>query len=189
MRTIIFIYLYTSAAEAAEKAGMPQLDPSVWAPQIFWLIITFGFLYLVIWKVILPRLSDSIEQRNDHISDNLDEAKKVANEAEILNKSYEEIILKAKNEASKIILNNKKDINQKLFNIKKETEKIFDKKLKEVEKDINLMKKESITDVEKIALDLSDNIIFEMTGNKIDKKNIEDTIKEIIKNEQSRELN
>ena len=39
------------------------------------------------------------------------------------------------------------------------------------------------------ALDLSDNIIFEMTGNKIDKKNIEDTIKEIIKNEQSRELN
>ena len=182
MRTFILFCLYSSAAEAAEKAGMPQLDPSVWAPQIFWLIITFSLLYLVIWKIILPRLSDSIEQRNDHISDNLDEAKKVASEAEILNKSYEEIILKTKNEASKIILNNKKDINEKLLNIKKESEKNFDKKLKEVEKEINLMKKNSIADVKKIALDLSDNIIFEMTGNKIDKKKIEDTIIEITKN-------
>ena len=188
MRAFIFICLYTSAAEAAEKAGMPQLDPSVWTPKIFWLIITFGFLYLVIWKIILPRLSDSIEQRNDHISDNLDEAKKVASEAEILNKSYEEIIFKTKNEAAKIIMNNKKEINERLLNIKKESEKNFDKKLKKVEDEIHMMKKNSIEDVKKIALNLTDNIIFEMTGNKIEKKKIEDTIKEIIKNK-SQELN
>ena len=34
---------FTSAAQAAEKAGMPQLDPTTWFPQVFWLLITFGF--------------------------------------------------------------------------------------------------------------------------------------------------
>ena len=52
-----------SAANAAEKAGMPQLDATGWVPQIFWLFLTFTILYIVVWKVVVPRLSDSIEQR------------------------------------------------------------------------------------------------------------------------------
>ena len=73
---------FTSAAQAAEKAGMPQLDPTTWFPQVFWLLITFGFLYLIVEKIVFPRLSDSIEQRNDHVSDNIDEANSIKDQAE-----------------------------------------------------------------------------------------------------------
>ena len=35
---------------AAESGGMPQLDPEFWISQIFWLVLTFGFLYIVLSK-------------------------------------------------------------------------------------------------------------------------------------------
>ena len=44
---------------AAESGGMPQLNPEFWISQIFWLIITFGILFIVLTKVILPKISDN----------------------------------------------------------------------------------------------------------------------------------
>ena len=43
---------------------MPQLDPEFWFSQIFWLTITFGILYLVLSKLILPKISDNLNQEN-----------------------------------------------------------------------------------------------------------------------------
>ena len=50
-------------AFAAESGGMPQLNPEFWVSQIFWLIITFGILYLVLSKLILPKISINLELR------------------------------------------------------------------------------------------------------------------------------
>ena len=41
---------------------MPQLDPEFWGAQIFWLILIFAILYLIIWKIFLPRITNSIEK-------------------------------------------------------------------------------------------------------------------------------
>jgi len=104
MDKIIFlsIFLNSAALNAAEKAGMPQLNPTTWFPQIFWLIITFTFLYLVISKIVLPRLSESIEQRNDHISDNIDEAKNLKLQAEEQQQKYQKDIEEAKKRSTAI---------------------------------------------------------------------------------------
>ena len=45
-------------------SGMPQLDPRFWIAQIFWLILVFSSLYLIIWKVFLPKITDSIENES-----------------------------------------------------------------------------------------------------------------------------
>ena len=34
----------------AAEAGMPQLDPTYWASQAFWLILVFTILYISISK-------------------------------------------------------------------------------------------------------------------------------------------
>ncbi|KFX72240.1 MAG: hypothetical protein FF85_00765 [alpha proteobacterium QL1] len=73
----------------------------------FWLIITFAFLYLVI-KNSFPRLSDSIEQRNEHISDNIDQANSIKNQAEEKYQEYLKLLSDAKKEAQDLINNNKK---------------------------------------------------------------------------------
>ena len=101
---------FTSAAQAAEKAGMPQLDPTTWFPQVFWLLITFGFLYLIVEKIVFPRLSDSIEQRNDHVSDNIDEANSIKDQAEKKYQEYLSLISNSKKEAQDLINADRKSV-------------------------------------------------------------------------------
>ena len=61
---------------------MPQLDFTTFIPQLFWLFLCLTILYFVLSKIALPRISDVIEERNDTITDDLDEAKSLSLEAE-----------------------------------------------------------------------------------------------------------
>jgi len=63
-------------AFAAESGGMPQLNPEFWVSQIFWLIITFGILYVVLSKLILPKISANLETRKSQILENIEAAEK-----------------------------------------------------------------------------------------------------------------
>ena len=56
-----FLASLSMEAFAAESGGMPQLNPEFWISQIFWLTLTFGILYLVLSKLILPKISDNLE--------------------------------------------------------------------------------------------------------------------------------
>ncbi|MEC8369559.1 MAG: F0F1 ATP synthase subunit B' [Pseudomonadota bacterium] len=61
---------------------MPQLDISTYPPQLVWLLITFVALYLVVWKVALPRIVDVRESRQRRIEDDLGKAETLRTEAE-----------------------------------------------------------------------------------------------------------
>ena len=75
---------------------MPQLDPEFWISQIFWLIITFGILYVILSKFILPKISSNLELRKSQIQDNIEVAEKQREDSEVKLKEYEEIIQKSK---------------------------------------------------------------------------------------------
>ena len=64
------IFLF-SAVNAAEKAGMPQLDTEFWVYQIFWLVITFSVLFVLLSKIILPKISANLETRKSLILENI----------------------------------------------------------------------------------------------------------------------
>ena len=73
---------YKGAADQAASGGLPQLDYSTWASQIFWLFLVFGALYFVLATFILPRLREGLSERSDRISDDLDQASNMQREAE-----------------------------------------------------------------------------------------------------------
>lgn len=158
--------ILSSAAKAAEKAGMPQLDPTTWFPQIFWLIITFAVLYIVIAKVILPKLSETIEQRNDHISDHIDEANSLKNQAEVKYKEYIKVMEIAKKEAQDLMSENKKKLQNNFDDKKKEINLKLEKKMKEVDQEINIFKKEATKNIENISKELAKELV--KTVSKID---------------------
>ena len=62
---------------------MPQLDFSTFLPQIFWLFISLSFLYIVLSRYALPRVSDVIEERKDIIAQDIDPAKKFSSETDL----------------------------------------------------------------------------------------------------------
>lgn len=78
---------------------MPQLDTSVFSPQLIWLAISFIALYLLMARVALPRISEVLEERQDRITDDLEEAEKRRNEAEAAMKAYETALAGARAEA------------------------------------------------------------------------------------------
>ena len=68
---------------------MPQLDPSVFATQLFWLALTFIPLYLILWKVALPRITDIRAARRERIADDLEKAETLREEAATALAEYE----------------------------------------------------------------------------------------------------
>ena len=133
LKKIVFLIFVTCFAcfnivFAAESGGMPQLNPEFWISQIFWLIITFGILFIVLTKVILPKISDNLETRKSQILENIETADKQKEESQKKIDEYEKIILDSKlkaksyfNEAREKILD---DINKKRSTLEKDLDKI-----------------------------------------------------------------
>ncbi len=82
---------------------MPQLDITTFSSQIIWLTITFAALFLVMWKVAVPRISEVLESRQQRIEDNLDKAAAFKKDAEAAIEAYEKAIAGARSEALGLI--------------------------------------------------------------------------------------
>ena len=100
--SIFFSFFFIKEAFAAESGGMPQLNPEFWVSQIFWLILTFGIMYLILSKLILPKISNNLETRKSQILENIEVAEKQREDSDAKLKEYDEIIYKSKLEANSI---------------------------------------------------------------------------------------
>ena len=67
----------------AAEAGMPQLDPTYWASQAFWLIVVFTILYTSIAKFYLPKIKNNLDNRENKIKEDLDSANQFKNLSEL----------------------------------------------------------------------------------------------------------
>ena len=75
---------------------MPQLDPQYYPSQIFWLAVTFIVFYLLLSRLILPRISAVMEERAERIADDLDKADQVRRETEGVIEAYERALAEAR---------------------------------------------------------------------------------------------
>ena len=82
---------------------MPQLDISTFSTQIVWLVITFSTLFLIMWRIAVPRISDALEQRQKRMDDNLNKAAEFKKEAEAAIQTYEKSLAEAREAAHSAI--------------------------------------------------------------------------------------
>ena len=165
------------------EAGMPQLNPEFWAAQIFWLILIFSSLYLIIWKIFLPRITYSIENRKSKVVNDLDEAQKLKDNAEKKLEEYNEIIEKTKKEAKKIIDDSKKKLDKDIENKKQKFNVEIEKELMATEKEIKDLKKTSTSSIADIAAETSAEIIRQIINTEINKSNVSAIVNDIAKRE------
>jgi F-type H+-transporting ATPase subunit b len=91
-------------ALAQESGGLPQLTQTeTFASQIFWLVITFGALYYIMSRKVLPRLGEAVEGRREKIEDDLGRAERLRAEAEEVMGAYEKALSTARSEAGEIL--------------------------------------------------------------------------------------
>ncbi|MDH3596697.1 MAG: F0F1 ATP synthase subunit B' [Rhodospirillales bacterium] len=82
---------------------MPQLDPSNYAGQIFWLVISFVALYWVLVRLALPRIADVLEARQHKIDDDLDRAAAAKQEADKVLAAYDKRLAEGRDEAQGLL--------------------------------------------------------------------------------------
>ena len=161
---------------------MPQLEITTFPSQIFWLAVTFLMLYLMLWKVIIPKISFVIKKREEVIKNSIHVAEQVYEDTKIINEEFEKI-KKETEEKARIIINNLKEItNKKIIENTKLLKKNLEKKLKKSEKEIFKKKNKALKNISKISLNVSQEIIKKISNNKsIKKKQLVTSIKKNVK--------
>ena len=176
---ILICFLIFSNAESAESGGMPQLNPEFWFSQIFWLIITFGIMFILLSKFILPKISENLESRKAEILENIEAAEKQREESDKKLKEYEKLILESKieaknyfNKAREKIL---KDVDKKRENLEKE----INDEISNVEKEILDLKNKSPEKIRKIAIETSSDLIKQLIGVEVNNSSISAIVEDV----------
>ena len=176
-----FIFLSNNCFAADE--GMPQLNPDYWVSQIFWVMLIFGTLYLILWKSILPKINENLENRKSQILTDLDEAQELKNQSEKKISEYNMILSKAKQDAKKILDGTRKKINLDIENKNNQFNLEIDKEIENAEKEIKTLKLSSIKDINKISIETSSEIVRKMVGTEVNASSVSAIVEDISKKE------
>ena len=165
----------------AAEAGMPQLDPKYWASQAFWLILIFIILYISIAKFYLPKIKNNLDNRENKIKDDLDDANKFKELSETKFKEYEKIIEDAKKEVIKIHIDQKNLLDKDIQSKKVAIEKEIENEILKAQKEIDELKKNSLSDIRNISENIASSIIENISGDKLNESSIKAAVEDVSK--------
>ena len=178
---VIIVFSTISTYLFAAEAGMPQLDPKYWASQAFWLILVFSILYLSIAKFYLPKIKKNLDNRENKIKEDLDEANKMKSLSEKKLKEYNIILENSKKEVTKILLEAKNTLDKSIQTKKETIEKDIENQLTKAQKEILELKTSSINSINTISQEISSTIIEKMSGDELNESSIKAVVEEVSK--------
>jgi len=178
---IFFNLFFFTKVFAAESGGMPQLNPEFWISQIFWLTLTFGILYIVLSKLILPKISANLELRKSQIQENIEAAEKQRQSCESKLKEYDDIISKSKLDANNIFKETRENVLKEISAKKEALDKQIDEEIKKVEKEINLLKEGASEKINKIAIDTTSELLVKLIGTGVNNSSISAIVDDLSK--------
>ncbi len=178
-----FVIVFSTNNAMGSEAGMPQLNPEFWIAQMFWLLLIFSTLYVIIWKIFLPKITYSVENRKSRIVNDLDEAEKLKESAEKKLQEYNAIIDRSKKEAKKILEDGNKKLELELESKKIIFNNEIEKELLDIEKEVINLKKSSLLSIKNIAEEISSEIIKQTIDTEVNKSNVSAIVDDIAKKE------
>ncbi len=171
-KIFIINVLLINSVLSAESSGMPQLNPEFWVSQIFWLILTFGILYLVLSKIVLPKISENLETRKSQIVENIETAEKQRKESEDKIKQFEKIILESKIEAKNFFNEKRQKVLEDIAKKRSALEEDIDSEIGAAEVEINKLRNTSGDKINKIAIETSSELIRQLIGEDVNSSSI-----------------
>ena len=143
---------------------MPQLNPLDWGPQLIWLLITFGILYVLMLKVALPRIGSVLEARADRIAKDLAEADRLRRQTEEAIAAYEQTLAEAKQKAHAIIDEGRAKLKAESAAERARLDAELAERGAEAETRINAAKTSAMRDVNEVAADVAADIVRKLIG-------------------------
>ncbi|MEL7492011.1 MAG: F0F1 ATP synthase subunit B' [Pseudomonadota bacterium] len=170
-----------TAEEASGGGGLPQFDPSSFYSQLFWLAITFAFLYWVMSSFILPRLGGVIEERRDRIADDLDQASEFKHQAEEAENAYNKALADAKAKAQSIAAQTRDELDAEIAGLNADADAKAAAAVEAAEARIHDMKEQASAKVRDAAVDTTRAIVEAL----IDERPTDDAITSVMPSAQN----
>ncbi len=159
---------------------MPQLNFQDFAPQLFWLAISFVLLYLAMSRVALPRVGGILEERASRIAADLDTAAQLRAQTEKAIADYDQALADAKARAQHIARQAREEIMVDIEREKTSADRQINEKLAEADERITALKKSALTHIDEIASETSQALIARLLGKPADRSDLEHAIKEAL---------
>jgi F-type H+-transporting ATPase subunit b len=143
---------------------MPQLNPHDWAPQLVWLVITFGILYLLMARIALPRIGKVLDARRAKITGDLEKAEALRRQTAEAIAAYEQALAQAKQTAQAIAQESRDAMNAEIAAEREKLEQALAAKAAEAEARIAKAKDAALKEVNAIATDVAGDLVKELIG-------------------------
>lgn len=160
----------TTAATTTPAEGVgpgkvfPPLDHTTFVPQLVWLAISFGLLYLLLKRVALPRVGEVIEERADRIRRDLDQAEKLKAETEGALAAYEQALTDARSKAGGVIKTMRDSLTAEVDKERARVEAEIARKVADAEARIEQTKSRALASVNDIATETAGAIVKKLIG-------------------------
>lgn len=167
MLAALYALAVTGVDQAEKKVGLPQLNVPDFAPQLVWLALSFGVLYLILSRVALPRIGQVIEERGGRIRRDLDEADRLKAETEAAIAVYEDALAQARGKSSAIVKEVRQALNAEVGHERSRVDQQVADKLAQAEARIAQTKTQALSQVAEIARETAEAIVTKLIGKNV----------------------
>ena len=155
---------------------MPQLDPEFFVSQLFWLVVTFSFLLLFLWRVSLPRIGSVLEKRENKINNDIETAKQLQIEAEKIQDQIEQKLHDSKEQNFSLIKNSALNLQNKASEELSKLDNDLNKKIEESAKVIENNKKESLKQIHEQIHEITKLTLSKLSSVQINDQEIKESV-------------
>ena len=157
----------TATTEAPKSGGFPPFDQTTFPSQIFWLVITFAFLFTVLWRVAGPRINAAITSRRGAINGAIAEASKARADAETAQANYQAAMTAARAKANALAEETRQKLNAEIAKAKAEADAKAHDAMTAADARIAITRETAKAAVGTAARDAAIAIVERLTGDKV----------------------
>lgn len=154
---------------AADEGGLPQMDTSTYPSQLFWLFVCFVALYLLMSRLSLPRVGETLENRRAQKDANLKQASNWNEEAEKIKSEYEKFLAKARTTAATTVMTAERAVSSKIADEQGKFAENARKRLAVAEQNIAMAKAEALNSLSSIASDIAADMVHKIADVQVNK--------------------
>lgn len=164
------------AVEHHASKGLPQLDPSVYPGQAFWLLVVFAVLYVFFSRKTLPDMSSVIENRRERIQNDLDTASRLKDEVSAAQVFYEGSLNTARRTAADTYKNIEESLKAKMESNSRAFQEKASTQISAMEADIEKATDKAMEDMGRIATEIAIEATAKIVGLKVDEEYVKKVV-------------
>ncbi len=173
------------ASTEVPQQGLPQLNviaDGSYTNQVAWLALTFIFLFLIVAKVILPRVTKVMEEREEKVANDLDTAERLKADAEEVKAAYEAAVASARAKAQEIVVGAKDTIQADIAKAQAELDETLGARTDEAEARIAKARDEALAGIDAVATEVATEMVAKLGGVEPKGKAVKDAVESALEN-------